>query len=213
MTRSDAPDWMWTQALQVLARADRMHQQMFRPNGTRQRRPTWEPPVDVLETETKVMVLAALPGVDIHAVEAVIEDGWLHFQSKEALPPPDDFFLPLSEGKNRISQISCEIVMGTSQNAKNIYKNSIQFYIDSAKIKGELFARSGKPGDSIRTRGMTKSLKKLLCEKKIPLELRARLPIICDSDAILAVPFVEIRDGMSADQNSDRAMAIHIYFN
>jgi hypothetical protein len=60
---------------------------------------------------------------------------------------------------------------------------------------------------------MTKSLKKLLCEKKIPLELRARLPIICDSDGTLAVPFVAIRDGMGADQNSDRAMAIHIYFN
>ncbi|MBQ7375726.1 MAG: tRNA lysidine(34) synthetase TilS, partial [Clostridia bacterium] len=88
----------------------------------------------------------------------------------------------------------------------------IILYIDSAKIKGELFARPRRAGDSLRIRGMTKSLKKLLCEKKIDLELRARLPIICDSEGVVAVPFVALRDGMKADPSSDSAVAINICF-
>lgn len=146
-------------------------------------------------------------------IVGVIEREALCLCTETKIPEAEDYSIALCEGSNPISQTNTEIFIGNSQNAKNVYKKAIILYIDSAKIKGELFARSRKPGDSIRTRGMTKSLKKLLCEKKIPLELRARLPIICDSDGTLAVPFVAIRDGMSADQNSDRAMAIHIYFN
>jgi len=130
-------------------------------------------------------------------IEAVIENGWLRFQKKEVLPLTEDFFLPLSEGKNRISQIPCEIVMGTSQNSKNIYKNSIQLFIDSAKINGMLFARNRMAGDRILMGGMHKSVKKLLGEKKIPLALRRRLPVLCDNDGIVAIPLVGVRDGVA----------------
>ena len=70
---NDPHDWMWSEALSMLARAERMHQQMFTPVVAR-RQISWEPPVDVLETEREVLVLAALPGVDVAKVEAV--DRW-----------------------------------------------------------------------------------------------------------------------------------------
>ena len=146
-------------------------------------------------------------------IEGVVENGRLCLRTTLAKSSCENYSLVLCEGQNHISQTNTEIFIGTTQNAKNVYKKSILLYIDSDKIKGELLARSREAGDSIRTRGMHKSLKKLLCEKKIDLEFRARLPIICDSDGIVAVPFVAIRDGMSADRNSDKAMAIHIYFN
>ena len=60
----------------MLARAERMHRELFRPAGTR-RAAGWEPPVDILETEHEVLVLVALPGVDPDSVEAVIDDGEL----------------------------------------------------------------------------------------------------------------------------------------
>src|ERR1051325_8340894 len=71
-------DWMWSEACEMLARAERMHREFFRPVRSPALAPasvpTWEPPVDVLETGREVLVLVALPGVDPDRVEGVIED-------------------------------------------------------------------------------------------------------------------------------------------
>ena len=83
---NDQHDWMWSEALSMLARAERMHQQMFQPVGHRAQI-AWEPPVDVLETEQAVLVLAALPGVDVTKVEAVIDGGVLVIAGQRAVPP------------------------------------------------------------------------------------------------------------------------------
>lgn len=82
---SDPHDWMWSEALQMLARAERMHQQMFLP-VVRQAKISWEPPVDVLETEKEVLVLAALPGVDVAKVEAAIDGGVLVIKGQRVFP-------------------------------------------------------------------------------------------------------------------------------
>lgn len=83
---NDPHDWMWSEALSMLAKAERMHQQMFTPVATRQRI-AWEPPVDVLETDGEVLVFAALPGVDVAKVEAVIDSGCLVVSGQRVLPP------------------------------------------------------------------------------------------------------------------------------
>jgi HSP20 family protein len=80
-------DWMWSEACEMLARAERMHREFFRPIRTAARVPAWEPPVDVLETEREVLVFIALPGVDPDRVEAVIEDGTLLVAGLRVLPP------------------------------------------------------------------------------------------------------------------------------
>jgi HSP20 family molecular chaperone IbpA len=85
MARDDARDWMWSEALQMLAQAERLHRQVFRPvpspHGA-----SWEPPIDVLETRDAVLILAALPGVDPDQVQAVIEDGTLLISGERSLP-------------------------------------------------------------------------------------------------------------------------------
>ena len=48
--------------------------------------PTWEPPVDVLETEREVLVLVALPGVEPDEVETVIEGAHLVVTGHRILP-------------------------------------------------------------------------------------------------------------------------------
>ena len=82
---SDPHDWMWSEALQMLARAERMHQQMFLPM-VRRAQVSWEPPVDVLETDREVLVLAALPGVDVAKVDAAIEDRALVISGQRTYP-------------------------------------------------------------------------------------------------------------------------------
>jgi HSP20 family molecular chaperone IbpA len=83
---SDPNDWMWSQALQMLAQAERMHRQLFMPIGHRAQA-FWEPPVDLLETDREVLVFAALPGVDVAKVEAGIDGGMLVIAGQRVLPP------------------------------------------------------------------------------------------------------------------------------
>ena len=87
MARDVARDWMWSEACEMLARAERMDREVFRPGGTQARQPAWEPPADILETELEVLALVALPGVDAESVEVVIEDGELVIAGSRVYPP------------------------------------------------------------------------------------------------------------------------------
>ncbi len=82
----DPRGWMWSEAIEMLSRAERLHRQFFRPQASSSLAPAWEPPVDVLETEHDVLVLVALPGVDPEQVQAVIEDGALRVAGDRLLP-------------------------------------------------------------------------------------------------------------------------------
>lgn len=55
-------------------------------------------------------------------------------------------------------------------------------------VQGSLFLRERHEGDLYRAGGITRKIKKLLNERKIPLEERAHLPFICDHAGILFVP-------------------------
>lgn len=80
------PFWMWSEACEMLARAERLHQQLFHPQIAAARQPSWRPPVDVLETDEEVLVFIALPGVDPEEVQAVIEDDDLVVAGTRVLP-------------------------------------------------------------------------------------------------------------------------------
>jgi len=78
---------MWSEAVEMLVRAERLHREFFRPAGAVSRLPAWEPPVDVLETEDAVLVLVALLGVDPTRVEAEIQGADLVVSGVRVLPP------------------------------------------------------------------------------------------------------------------------------
>lgn len=67
----------------MLSQAERMHRQFFQLQRTQ---PAWEPPADVLETETELVVLLALPAVDPQKVEAQIEGNELVVSGTRAYP-------------------------------------------------------------------------------------------------------------------------------
>lgn len=92
MKKTDPRLWMWSDAVDMLNRAERMHRQMFQPAqrqepAARHRAPCWEPPVDMLETERELLVLAALPGVDPDRMNVAIHNGVLTIAGERVLPP------------------------------------------------------------------------------------------------------------------------------
>lgn len=115
----------------------------------------------------------------------------------------EDFLINVGEGETFISQINAEIVIGKSQREINIYKKSIKFDINSATINGTFTLRQRRAGDKIFMGGMHKSVKKLMCDKKIPTELRARIPMICCGDEIIAIPFIGVCDAANGKKNKN----------
>ncbi len=77
MPARDPESWMWAQACEFLERAERLHRQFFQPARGEPRGPTWEPPVDILETERELRIVVALPGVAPERVQVVLEAGAL----------------------------------------------------------------------------------------------------------------------------------------
>ena len=146
---------------------------------------------------------------------ARIENGKLLFEKMRSsdLNKAKDFMQELRIGNNIISDIDCEIFIGNSQSGINIYKNSILLYLDSAKINGGIFARSRRAGDKILAGKLHKDVRKLMSSAKLSLELRSRLPLICDDDGIIAVPYCAIRDGAKAAKDSENALCVRITFN
>lgn len=78
--------WMWSEAVDMLTRAERLHRQFFEPHQGA-RGPAWEPPVDIIETASKVLIFAALPGVGPENVEAAIDGNCLVISGSRHLPP------------------------------------------------------------------------------------------------------------------------------
>jgi len=78
--------WMWAEACEFLERAERLQRQFFHPGPTRARRPTWQPPVDVLETATDLWILVALPGVAPEQVEVTIDGATLIVAGERPMP-------------------------------------------------------------------------------------------------------------------------------
>ncbi|GFO82468.1 MAG: hypothetical protein A49_20950 [Methyloceanibacter sp.] len=63
---------MFAEACAMLKQAEQLHRQFFGPAGGTGAA-TWEPPVDIFETEHEVTIITALPGVHPEAVRAEIE--------------------------------------------------------------------------------------------------------------------------------------------
>jgi HSP20 family protein len=85
MPTRDPLNWMLSEAIDSLTRAERLHRQFFTLHSSGEA--SWEPPIDVLETDEELLILVALPGVDLDEVEVVIDNGVLIISGQRTLPP------------------------------------------------------------------------------------------------------------------------------
>ena len=86
MATKDPDAWMWEKARELLERADKLHRHFFQLGRPRYQRPTWEPPIDVFETDEELWILVALPGVEPRGVEVIIEGTTLTVTGERNMP-------------------------------------------------------------------------------------------------------------------------------
>ena len=84
MTIGDPRNWMWNEALAMIARAERLHRRFFEPSISMQ---CWEPPVDIFETDRELCIVAALPGVEQADLNVSIDSDVLRVAGQRRLPP------------------------------------------------------------------------------------------------------------------------------
>ena len=135
----------------------------------------------------------SLPGgISFVSFEGKIYLGEPHREKRE-------FRYHLKEGFNSFSDFGSAIVISKDKKLdcySNIYKIAIQEKIKFDIINSGLYIRSKKDGDSYKYGKMTRKLKKLFCDNKIPVSKRDDIPIFCDSEGILWVPGLRVRDDL-----------------
>ncbi len=126
---------------------------------------------------------------------------------------PDSVFL--EEGDNYLPEFGAMINLSYERvqiNFSNVYNYSIQVAIPFDIIKGKLFVRARKEGDSYSFGGINHKLKKMMIDAKIPKERRSSYPIICDSEGILYVPRFSWRNSRELSPD-DKRIYLTVYLN
>lgn len=119
--------------------------------------------------------------------------------------------IKLKKGINEIPEINKAIIVSDlpfDNFSSKVYKISIQRIIDFDIINGELFVREKRNGDVYVYGKITRKLKKIFNDKRIPPHERPKIPIICDGDGILWVPGFPVRDG--GNKNPERKLFIAV---
>jgi len=86
MRSRDFHNLMWGEALSLLEQAERLQRQFFRLESARAPAPSWEPPIDVIETADALVVEVALPGVVADAVTIGMDAGGVTISALRAFP-------------------------------------------------------------------------------------------------------------------------------
>ncbi len=112
--------WMWAEACEILDRADRLHRQFFRPVVMNAKRPTWEPPIDVYETNYEFKIIIALPGVAPEHLNIMLEDDHLIIDGQRHLPDSSQAYIrrleiPYGRFERRIKLPTERFEIGTSE--------------------------------------------------------------------------------------------------
>lgn len=142
-------------------------------------------------------------------IECVVKNGDFYFRKRQSNIQNIDEII-LNEGENVINDwLMIEISKKIIVKKENVYKNSTIYTINCDTIDGALKIRSRREGDKIRIGNMTRSLKKMFIDKKIPIDVRTLIPIICDEKDILIVPGIGISDKVKTKCEENIYIGIH----
>jgi len=72
---------MWSEALRLLDRADRLHRQFFIHDAR-----AWEPPVDIVESGGELCLQVALPGVSPESIAVALDAEGISLSALRSFP-------------------------------------------------------------------------------------------------------------------------------
>ena len=129
--------------------------------------------------------------------------GKCFFIDKSAENPLDSMIFPLNFGENTVDGTNIVIYLGeVDKSSLNVYKFSIHTSISSDIIDNGVNLRTKIDGDAYKYAGITHKLKKVFNDRDIPSFEREYIPVITDnSDGILWVPGLPVRDGANVGEN------------
>ena len=174
---------------------------------------------DALTAEQVESIERIVRGDSAHAlidlpcgVQAQVDGDALFIRAKETPATiPDQ---TLHAGVNSLAERSAVLVLsdvpldiGCVPEMK-IYNSVISVSFSTATIINNLYIRSRLPGDAYRYGGMTRKVKKLFCDAKLPMDVRRRLPLVCDERGILWIPGFGVRE----DAKRPEQKQIYAYF-
>ena len=81
MSKSQLEARMWADACAAMERAERLRRQFFHHG-----RPHWEAPIDVFETDDALIILVALPGVELDSIKVTLNAGTLVVRGERPTP-------------------------------------------------------------------------------------------------------------------------------
>jgi tRNA(Ile)-lysidine synthase len=118
--------------------------------------------------------------------------------------------IPLKVGKNSPEGYNVDVYVGDCDKIyPNVYKYEISAFVSSDIINKGLHLRFKEDGDAYRFGGMNHKLKKVFNDKKIPLSRRGNIPFICDTDGIVWVVGLPVRD---AEKECEQKIKITVCF-
>lgn len=144
--------------------------------------------------------------------EAIVDNGNITFANFETTVLGQFDPQSLNYGINKVfgERVSINISkeVYNTENINNLYTT---VFLSCDKIVGDLYVRNRRTGDRIFINGMNKSIKKLFIEKKIPKEYREIIPIFCDDEGIIYVPFVGLSDRVHTNNNDTKLYITSVF--
>ncbi len=134
------------------------------------------------------------------------EKGAFSFVQKTDETSADGFCIEAKPGLNKVSDGKWIVIFGGdkekndkllseySKHSQNSYKLTLNYSLFSDRISGNIIIRSKCPGDSYVYGGMTRKLKKVFNDKKIPNGEKGKVPVICDANGIILTGVTPIAD-------------------
>ena len=125
-------------------------------------------------------------------IYAVVKDGYLNFKDR-----------------NTKSSVNFAVKVTESENVNNLFSNNL---IDCDKIVGKWIVRNRLEGDKIRLnkRGVTKTLKKLFTENKVPNEIRSKIPVIADDLGVIWVYGLGVCERTSVTKQTKKILNVEV---